>query len=123
MTKPVLQLTEDAITHIRDLMAQSDQPVVGLRVSIVSAGCSGHKYQFDYAVEGDIEPTDTLVEQDGVKVYVDQMSLVYLLGSVMDFKTEQFKSGFTFENPNVSSACGCGESVSFTRDDLENQRG
>ncbi len=123
MAKPVLQLTEDALTHIRELMAQSDQPVVGLRVSIVSAGCSGHKYQFDYAVEGDIEPTDTLVEQDGVKVYIEQMSLVYLLGSVMDFKTEQFKSGFTFENPNVSSACGCGESVNFTRDDLAEQRG
>lgn len=122
MAKPILTLTDNAIQHVQDLMAQSDQPVVGLRVSIVSAGCSGHKYKFDYAVEGDIQPTDTIVEQDGVKVFVEQTSLVYLLGSVMDFEEEQFKAGFTFANPNVSSACGCGESVNFSRDELDDRR-
>ncbi len=122
MTKAAITLTEKALVHARELLEDAPDGTAGLRVSIVSAGCSGHKYQFDYAHESEIPPTDTPVEQDGIKIFIDRDSLMFLLGSVMDYEDAGFKSGFTFENPHVASACGCGESVQFTRDDLEEKR-
>jgi len=117
--KDAITLTDKALEHAQELLANAPEGVEGLRVSIVTAGCSGHKYQFDYAKGGHVPETDTLVELDGVKMYIDRNALMYLLGSVMDYTDDSFKSGFVFDNPNVSSACGCGESVQFTRDELD----
>ncbi|MBL1146941.1 MAG: iron-sulfur cluster assembly accessory protein [Pseudomonadota bacterium] len=116
--KDAITLTEKAAEHVKELLDAAPEAAEGLRVSIVSAGCSGHKYQFDYAKSGSVSEADTLVEQNGVKIYIDRSALMYLLGSVMDFSDDGFKSGFVFDNPNVSSACGCGESVQFTRDEM-----
>ena len=114
--KAAITVTEQAAEHVKELLGSAPAGTQGLRVSIVSAGCSGHKYKFDYAQ--DAAEGDMAVEQNGVKIFIDRSAFMYLLGSVMDFADDGFKAGFVFDNPNVSSACGCGESVQFTRDEL-----
>ncbi len=106
---PVVVLTDAAVNRIRVLREKSGKPESGLRISLKEGGCAGYEYAMDWADAP--QPGDEVVEQDGVRVYVDPSALLYLLGSKMDYREEKLKSGFVFDNPNQIGACGCGESV------------
>ena len=107
-----MKLTEAAALRVRDIMQRSEKPVIGLRVGVKNGGCAGMEYTMEWAE--DQKPFDEVVEDKGVKVLIDPKAVLFLLGTEMDFQTTALKSGFTFNNPNQTSACGCGESVQLT---------
>jgi len=106
--KQVMQLTDNAAEQIKNLLAQREKPSLGIRVGVKSGGCSGLKYFVEYADQKN--PFDEEIVDKGVTVLIDPKALMYLLGTQMDFVSEQFKSGFTFTNPNEKGKCGCGSS-------------
>ena len=103
-------LTEKAATHIKNYIEKRGKGV-GLRLGVRTSGCSGMAYTLEFADE--FNDTDNQFESFGVKVHVDPKSLVYLEGTELDFVREGLNEGFKFNNPNVKSSCGCGESVGF----------
>ncbi len=107
----LITLTDAAAEHVRTLMASSEQPVAGLRVSISTKGCSGMSYVFEYADEK--RPMEEEVEHEGARVFIDPMATMFLVGAEMDYEDGMLRSGFTFSNPNEKSRCGCGESFSI----------
>ena len=117
MPLPIMSLTDAAADRVREIMAGSDKPVVGVRVGIKDAGCAGQSYTLDYVSEA-IKGDDHIVDK-GVDVFVEPKATLYLLGTVMDFEEDMLKSGFTFKNPNQTGECGCGESVTLKAADLK----
>jgi iron-sulfur cluster assembly protein len=105
----VMSLTDAAAERVRQIIAKSERPVLGLRVGVKNGGCAGMEYTMEWANEQ--KPFDEVIEEKGVKVLIDPKAILFLLGTEMDFQTSALKSGFTFNNPNQTSACGCGESV------------
>ncbi len=105
----VMTLTDAAAARVREILAKSDKPVVGLRIGVKNGGCAGMEYTMEWAEAQ--QPFDEVVEDKGVKVLIDAKAMMFLLGTEMDFQTSTLKSGFVFNNPNQVSACGCGESV------------
>lgn len=105
----VMKLTDAAADRVREIIAKSDKPVVGLRIGVKNGGCAGMEYTMEWAE--DQKPFDEVVEDKGVKVLIDAKAMMFLLGTEMDYQTTTLKSGFVFNNPNQVSACGCGESV------------
>ncbi len=103
----VMTVSPDAVERVRGLLAKAG-PGAGLRVSVEKGGCAGMSYKMDIA---EPEKGDEVIDFDGGRVIVDAKAVLYLLGTRMDVKTTQFSSTFVFENPNQTSACGCGESV------------
>jgi iron-sulfur cluster assembly protein len=108
--KSPLTLSPSAVKRIKSLMERAEKPVLGIRVAVTSKGCSGHSYQVEYATEA--RPLEEVVEQEGARVYIDPLALMFIIGSTMDFAEGKLQSGFTFANPNAKSLCGCGESFS-----------
>lgn len=108
----VMRLTDAAAARIRELTERADKPIAGLRVGVKNGGCAGMSYTVEYADE--IKKSDEIVEDKGVKVLVDPKAVLFLLGTEMDFKVDRMSATFVFNNPNQTSACGCGESVSIT---------
>ena len=108
----VLTLTDAAASRVRDIMSRSEKPIAGLRVGVTNGGCAGMSYTMEYADE--VRPSDEVVEDKGVKVLIDPKAILFLLGTEMDFQTTKLSSTFVFNNPNQTSACGCGESVAIT---------
>ncbi|MDQ2080761.1 iron-sulfur cluster assembly accessory protein [Xanthobacteraceae bacterium Astr-EGSB] len=108
----VMRLTDAAASRIKAILSSSDKPIAGVRVGVKNAGCAGMSYTMEYAEAA--APTDEVVEDKGVKILVDPKAVLFLLGTEMDFKVEKMSSGFVFNNPNQTSACGCGESVALT---------
>ena len=108
----VVSLTDAAADRVRNIMANADKPIAGLRVGVKNGGCAGMSYTMEYADE--VRPQDEVVEDRGVKILIDPKAILFLLGTEMDFETSRMSSGFTFRNPNQTSACGCGESVAIT---------
>ena len=108
----VMRLTEAAAARIKEVMARADKPVAGVRVGVKNGGCAGMEYTMEYAEAAN--PTDEVVEDKGVKLLIDPKAVLFLLGTEMDFKTEKLSAQFIFNNPNQTSACGCGESVQLT---------
>ncbi|MBX9931179.1 MAG: iron-sulfur cluster assembly accessory protein [Methylobacterium sp.] len=108
----VLSLTDAAADRIKAIMADADRPIAGLRVGVKNGGCAGMSYTMEYA-EG-AKPGEDTVEENGVRVFVDPKAVLFLLGTQMDFQTTKLSSQFVFNNPNQTSACGCGESVAIT---------
>ena len=106
----VLTLTEAAAERVKALIAKSDKPVEGLRVGIKTRGCSGMSYVVEYAEEK--KPFEDVVEDKGVKIFVDPSALMFILGSQMDYQEGKMQSGFAFTTPNETARCGCGESFS-----------
>jgi iron-sulfur cluster assembly protein len=106
----ILTLTDAAVARVRELMAKGEG--VGLRVGVKNGGCAGMEYTMEWAQEQ--KPFDEVVEQNGAKVLIEAKALMFLLGTQMDYQTGILKSGFVFNNPNQTSACGCGESVEIT---------
>jgi iron-sulfur cluster assembly protein len=105
----VVTLTDAAADRVRQIMAKAERPVLGLRVGVKNGGCAGMEYTMEWAE--DQKPFDEVIEDKGVKVLIDAKAIMFLLGTQMDFQTSSLKSGFVFNNPNQTSACGCGESV------------
>ncbi len=108
----VMTLTDAAAERIRQIMARADKPVAGLRIGVKNGGCAGMEYTMEWA--GEAGPTDEKVEDKGVTVLIDPKAILFLLGTQMDYKADKLKAGFVFNNPNQTSACGCGESVQLT---------
>ncbi len=109
--KPLLTLTPRAVKRLTMLMESTDDPVYALRIGVKKGGCAGMEYTMDYASEG--QPGDEMVEQDGARVLIAPLATMFMIGTEIDYETGLLESGFKFRNPNVSEACGCGESVSF----------
>ncbi len=109
-TRPaVMQLTTSAAERVRELVANNEKSLVGVRVGVKKGGCAGMEYTLDPVETPNV--ADDLVSEHGVAVYVDPAASLYLLGSTMDYEVTKFRSGFIFHNPNEVSSCGCGESV------------
>jgi iron-sulfur cluster assembly protein len=107
----VVTLTDAAAERVRQIMshAPADKPVFGLRVGVKKGGCAGMEYTMEYA-DGP-KPFEDIVEDKGVRVLIDPAAVLFLLGTRMDYRVEKLTSHFVFDNPNQTSACGCGESV------------
>lgn len=108
----VISLTDAAASRIHDIMQRADRPIAGIRVGVTKGGCAGMSYTMEYAER--IEPSDEIVEDKGVRVLIDPKAILFLLGTQMDYKTDKLSAQFVFNNPNQTSACGCGESVAIS---------
>ena len=108
----VMRLTETAAARIKDILGRADQPIAGVRVGVKNGGCAGMSYTMEYAERAN--PTDEVVDDKGVRLLIDPKAVLFLLGTEMDFKVDKLSSGFVFNNPNQTSACGCGELVALT---------
>ncbi|WP_448151288.1 HesB/IscA family protein [Labrys miyagiensis] len=116
----VVTLTDAAAEKIKAIMANADRPFEGVRVGVKNGGCAGMSYTMEYAEA--VNPLDEVVEDKGVKVLIDPKAVLFLLGTQMDYVTDKLAAQFVFNNPNQTSACGCGESVAITpasRESLE----
>jgi iron-sulfur cluster assembly protein len=107
-----VKLTDAAAARIRDIMADAQGKYQGVRVGVSNGGCAGMSYTMDYAE--DIRPLDEVVEDKGVKIFIEPKAILFLIGTEMDFVQEKLGTRFVFNNPNQTAACGCGESVSIT---------
>ena len=103
-----ITLTDGAQDRIAELMAKAPEGAIGVKLSTPRRGCSGLAYSVDYVTEE--QPFDEKIETPGGTFYVDGASVLYLVGSVMDWREDDFAAGFVFDNPNAKGACGCGES-------------
>ena len=112
----MMSLTEAAAERARTLIARGDGEVLGLKVGVKQGGCSGLMYEIDYARTA--SPLDQVLEDKGVKIFIDPTAMMYLVGSEMDYQSDTFQAGFVFNNPNAAAQCGCGESFSIDRDQL-----
>jgi iron-sulfur cluster assembly protein len=106
--KQLITLSDNAASRIKEILSNDETKSIGVRVGVKSGGCAGMSYIMEYTKE--INPTDEIIEDKGVKVFVDPGAIMYLLGTEMDYKKEQFSSTFVFKNPNETERCGCGES-------------
>ena len=105
---PIIKLSDNAATRIKEIMSLADKKTLGVRIGVKSGGCAGMSYVMEYSKE--VNPNDEVIEDKGVKVYIDSAAVMYLLGTEMDYKKEDFSSSFVFNNPNETERCGCGES-------------
>ena len=105
---PIIKLSDNAATRIKEIMSGAQKDSIGVRVSVKSGGCAGMSYVMEYSKE--VNPNDEVIEDKGVKVFIDSAAVMYLLGTEMDYKKEEFSSSFVFNNPNETERCGCGES-------------
>ena len=101
-------LTPGAEARIAELMAKAPDGAIGVKLSTPRRGCSGLAYSVDYVTEE--QPFDEKIETPAGTFYVDGASVLYLIGSIMDWREDDFAAGFVFENPNAKGSCGCGES-------------
>jgi len=108
----VIRLSDAAAARIHDIMEKSEGRYIGVRVGVKNGGCAGMAYTMEYAESA--AKFDEVVEDKGVKLLIDPKAVLFLLGTEMDFKVDKLSSTFVFNNPNQTSACGCGESVQLT---------
>ena len=107
--KQAVTMTPAAARQIAKLMAKDGTK--GLRIGVKKGGCAGMEYTMEYA--SDIDPHDEVIEQDGARVMIAPMAQMFLFGTEIDYQISLLESGFKFNNPNVTEACGCGESIKF----------
>ena len=108
MSEQVLKLSDNAANRIKEIMSKAESSAIGVRVGVKSGGCAGMSYVMEYAKEA--KKNEEVIEDKGVKVFIDSNAIMYLLGTEMDYKTDKFSSQFVFKNPNETERCGCGES-------------
>ncbi|MFB9267592.1 HesB/IscA family protein [Bradyrhizobium erythrophlei] len=106
----MINLTDSAVNAVKSAISAATQPASGLRIMVEAGGCAGFKYMMGLADEA--KPDDTVIERDGLKVFVDNKSHEHLLGTTIDFVIAPENPGFTFDNPNATSNCSCGKSFS-----------
>ena len=116
MAFAIMSLTEAAAARVRDIVENAGGDAQGIRVGVKKGGCAGMEYAIDLVADSTVK--GDLIERDGAKVWVAPEAVLYLLGTEMDFEVATLRSGFTFRNPNQTSACGCGESVELKPADL-----
>jgi iron-sulfur cluster assembly protein len=106
-----IRLTDAAAERIKYVMANAEQPIVGVRVGVKNGGCAGMAYTMEYAER--IEAADEVVEDKGVCVLIDPKAVLFLIGTEIDYEVSKLAAKFVFRNPNETDACGCGESVTI----------
>ncbi len=107
--KQAVTITDAAATQIAKLMQKDGHQ--GLRIGVKKGGCAGMEYTMEYVTE--VDPHDEVVEQDGARVMIAPMAQMFLFGTEIDYEVSLLEAGFKFKNPNVTDACGCGESIKF----------
>ncbi|WP_421703882.1 HesB/IscA family protein [Aliiroseovarius sp.] len=110
--KQAVTMTDKAAAQIAKLMGKDGHK--GLRIGVKKGGCAGMEYTMEYV--DDVDPHDEVVEQDGARVMIAPMAQMFLFGTQIDYEVGLLESGFKFNNPNVTEACGCGESIKFDED-------
>ena len=108
MLKQPITLTDAAALHVKALMAQAEAGAIGVRVGVKTRGCSGMSYFMEYAKEQ--QKSEEVVEDKGVKIFIDPAAFMFILGTEMDYVEDEFEAKIIFNNPNEKSRCGCGES-------------
>ena len=108
MSEQVIKLSDNAANRIKEIMSKAESSAIGVRVGVKSGGCAGMSYIMEYAKEA--KKNEEVIEDKGVKVFIDSNAIMYLLGTEMDYKKDKFSSQFVFKNPNETERCGCGES-------------
>ncbi len=108
MSNQVIKLSENAAIRIKEIMSKAEKDSIGVRVGVKSGGCAGMSYIMEYAKTS--KPEDEVIEDKGVKLFIDPSAIIYLIGTEMDYKKDEFSSSFVFKNPNETERCGCGES-------------
>ena len=108
MTNTIIKLSDNAATRIKEIMASAQKDSIGVRIGVKAGGCAGMSYIMEYAKS--TNPNDEIIEEKGVKLFIDAGAIMYLLGTEMDYKKEELSSSFVFKNPNETERCGCGES-------------
>ena len=108
MSEQVIKLSDNAANRIKEIMSKAESSAIGVRVGFKSGGCAGMSYIMEYGKEA--KNNEEVIEDKGVKVFIDSNAIMYLLGTEMDYKTDKFSSQFVFKNPNETERCGCGES-------------
>ena len=117
MTSPrprpqVMRLTDAAATRIKEILARGDEGISAVRVGVKNGGCAGMSYTMEYAANAN--PHDEVIDDKGVRLLIDPKAVLFLLGTEMDYKIDKLAAQFVLNNPNQTSACGCGESVAIT---------
>ncbi len=95
-----------------EIMSAAEENFIGVKIGVKNGGCAGMEYTMDYATEAG--PMDEVVEENGIKILIDPKAILFLIGTQIDYVTEKLSQRFVFNNPNQTSACGCGESVALT---------
>jgi iron-sulfur cluster assembly protein len=113
----VMRLTDAAADRIKTVMAKAERPILAVRVGVKNGGCAGMSYTMEYAEKAN--PLDEVVEDKGVRILIDPKAVLFLLGTEMDYKVDKLSAQFVFNNPNQTSACGCGESVQLEPANVE----
>ena len=108
MNEQIIKLSDNAVSRIKEIMSKAEENTIGVRIGVKSGGCAGMSYVMEYATN--IKPNEEIIEEKGVKVFMDSKAIMYLLGTEMDYKKDKFSSQFVFKNPNETERCGCGES-------------
>ena len=108
MSKQAITLSDRAAERVKEIMANTKESILGVRIGVASGGCAGMSYVMEYAKK--TNANDEVIEDKGVKVLIDPKAIMYLLGTEMDYKKEELSSTFVFKNPNETERCGCGES-------------
>ena len=109
--KPV-RLSDAAAVRLKQIMSDAEGKYLGVRIGVTNGGCAGMSYTMNYAEE--TGASDEVMEDQGVKIFIEPKAILFLLGTELDFETTKLGSRFVFRNPNQTAACGCGESVSIT---------
>ena len=107
----ILSITLNASAQIKKILSKAPDGIDSVVIGVDKSGCSGYSYKLDFGNSSNLKNYET-VDQDGIKVLIDPKATMFLLGSVMDFRSDKLASRFVFENPNEKSTCGCGESFS-----------
>ena len=107
----VITLTDAATERVAEIVANAESDAHGIRVGVKNGGCAGMEYTVDLVTE--VDPKDDRVEAGDHAVFIAPEAVLFLLGTQMDFEVTKLRSGFVFNNPNQTSACGCGESVTL----------
>lgn len=109
---PILTISDRASKRVQEILKNAGKSVIGLRVGIKTAGCSGLQYTVEFASEQ--KPFEDAIDLNGFCVFIDPASVMFLIGSEMDWVEDKFNSSFVFNNPNETAKCGCGESFSIS---------
>ena len=109
---PIISITDRASARVQEIVKEAGSDVIGLRIGVKTAGCSGLQYNIEFAKEK--QPFEDAVNVNGVSVLIDPAAVMFLAGTEMDWTEDKFNSSFVFNNPNETGRCGCGESFSIS---------
>ena len=112
----LLSLTPNAIKHLKSILEDSPESNKAVKLGVKNGGCAGMAYTMDYIDE--VRDTDEYINIEGIKLVIDPKAILFLLGTEMDYQKSTLNSGFIFNNPNQTDACGCGESVTLVEADV-----